>query len=45
MTIYYSHKSPDEMYADLEAVGFEIESKDYRDIGGEIFLWVTLSKF
>ena len=42
--LYYSHKSPEELYADLEEIGFNIESTDYRDIGNEIFLWVTVSK-
>jgi hypothetical protein len=28
----------------LEKTGFRIESKDYRDIGGETFLWVTVTK-
>jgi hypothetical protein len=42
--LYYSHKSPDKLYADLEDIGFNIESTDYRDIGNEIFLWVTVSK-
>ena len=42
--LYYSHKTPDKLYADLEEIGFTVESGDYRDIGGEIFLWVTVSK-
>ncbi len=42
--LYYSHKSPDKLYGDLEKIGFNIESTDYRDIGNEIFLWVTVSK-
>ena len=42
--LYYSHKSPDKLYADLENTGFNIESADYRDIGNEIFLWVTASR-
>ncbi len=42
--LYYSHKSPDKLYADLEKIGFNVESGDYRDIGGETFLWVTVSK-
>ena len=42
--LYYSHKSPDKLYADLEKIGFNIESRDYRDIGNETFLWVTVSK-
>jgi cyclopropane fatty-acyl-phospholipid synthase-like methyltransferase len=42
--LYYSHKSPDKLYADLERIGFIIESSDYRDIGNEIFLWITVGK-
>jgi len=42
--LYYSHKSPDKLYADLKEIGFDIESRDYRDIGNETFLWVTVSK-
>lgn len=42
--LYYSHKSPEELYAMLEKTGFWIESRDYRDIGGETFLWITVSK-
>lgn len=42
--LYYSHKSPEALYSDLEAIGFTIDATDYRDIGNEIFLWVTVSK-
>jgi len=42
--LYYSHKTPDKLYADLERIGFNIESIDYRNIGKEIFLWVTVSR-
>ena len=42
--LYYSHKSPDALWADLENTGFHIESRDYREIGGETFLWVTVRK-
>ena len=42
--LYYSHKSPDKLYSDLERIGFNIDNTDYRDIGNEIFLWVTVSK-
>jgi len=42
--LYYSHKAPGELYADLENIGFNIESTDYRNIGNEIFLWVTANK-
>jgi ubiquinone/menaquinone biosynthesis C-methylase UbiE len=39
--LYYSHKRPAELFADLKNIGFLIESADYRNIGNEIFLWVT----
>lgn len=39
--LYYSHKTPDELYADLEVAGLDVAAADYRDIGNEIFLWVT----
>lgn len=42
--LYYSHRSPEKLYDELEGTGFSIDSADYRDIGGEIFLWVTVSK-
>jgi len=42
--LYYSHKSPEKLYANLKRIGFKIESIDYRNIGNEIFLWVTVSK-
>jgi cyclopropane fatty-acyl-phospholipid synthase-like methyltransferase len=42
--LYYSHKCPAALWADLENTGFHIESRDYREIGGETFLWVTVSK-
>lgn len=42
--LYYSHKRPELMRADLERQGFIIEGWDYRDIGGEVFLWVTAGK-
>jgi len=42
--LYYSHKSAEKLFADLTGIGFNIEAVDYRDIGNEIFLWVTVSK-
>jgi cyclopropane fatty-acyl-phospholipid synthase-like methyltransferase len=39
--LYYSHKTPERLCMDLECAGLEVESLDYRDIGGEVFLWVT----
>jgi SAM-dependent methyltransferase len=43
-SLYYCHRIPDKLYADLENIGFQIESKDYRNIGNETFLWVTAVK-
>jgi SAM-dependent methyltransferase len=42
--LYYSHKTPEDLYTDLERIGFRIEARDYREIGGEVFLWVTAGK-
>jgi len=42
--LYYSHKSPGALYADLTGTGFDIESAVYREIGGETFLWITIMK-
>ncbi len=42
--LFYSHKNTDALYADLENTGFTIESADYRTIGGETFLWMTVYK-
>ena len=39
--LFYSHKRPEALYQDLETVGFAVEASDLREIGGEIFLWVT----
>ncbi len=42
--LYYSHTRPEKLRKMLEEVGFTVVSFDYRDIGGEIFLWVTATK-
>jgi cyclopropane fatty-acyl-phospholipid synthase-like methyltransferase len=42
--LYYSHKRPEQLYSDLEQLGYHIEARDYRNIGGEVFLWVTAGK-
>jgi len=42
--LFYSHKQTAELYTDLENTGFNIESADYRHIGGETFLWVSACK-
>ena len=42
--LFYSHKTTDALYQDLEKIGFKIDSTEYKNIGNETFLWVTLSK-
>ncbi len=42
--LYYSHTTPEKLYKMLETTGFDLLSADYRDIGGERFLWVTIEK-
>lgn len=42
--LYYSHKSPEKLYSDLQKIGFQIEFAQYRNINHEIFLWVTVKK-
>lgn len=39
--LFYSHTTPEKLYYELEMSGFTIESAVYRDIGHEIFLWIT----
>ena len=42
--LFYSHKTPDALYQDLEKIGFTISSTEYKNIGDETFLWVTVTK-
>jgi len=42
--LFYSHTAPAELTASLKSIGFTIESSQYRQIGGEIFLWLTIAK-
>jgi len=42
--LYYSHKPPSDLYADLKHIGFYIDVAEYKSIGDEVFLWVTMSK-
>jgi ubiquinone/menaquinone biosynthesis C-methylase UbiE len=42
--LFYSHTTPENLFNTLKNIGFKIESDDYKNIGGEIFLWVTISK-
>ena len=42
--LFYSHTTPEKLYSILEGFGFIIEASDYREIGGEVFLWITVKK-
>jgi SAM-dependent methyltransferase len=42
--LFYSHFTPLELRNILMNIGFDIIREDYRDIGGEIFLWMTVGK-
>jgi cyclopropane fatty-acyl-phospholipid synthase-like methyltransferase len=42
--LFYSHMSPDDLFAILESTGFTVEDRQYRRVGGETFLWVTVAK-
>ena len=42
--LFYSHKKPEALRADLKASGFHIDAEDARTIGGETFLWVTATR-
>jgi len=42
--LFYSHRTPQELFARLDEIGFELLAEDYREIGGETFLWVTAGK-
>ena len=41
--LYYSHSDPETLYADIEAANLRLVSAEYKDIGDECFLWVTVS--
>ncbi len=42
--LFYSHTTPDNLFATLVAAGFIVEFAVYREIGGETFLWITTAK-
>ena len=42
--LYYSHRTPEVLFKELGYIGFEILSLDYREIGGETFLWVSVGR-
>ncbi|KAA6187777.1 class I SAM-dependent methyltransferase [Thiohalocapsa marina] len=42
--LFYSHRTPADLQAQLQAAGLVPEALAARDIGGERFLWVTASR-
>ena len=42
--LFYSHTTPGALCATLTGAGFTIEAAQYREIGSETFLWVTITK-
>jgi SAM-dependent methyltransferase len=40
-SLFYSHTTPEQLRRQLESAGFTVEAFDFREIGGETFLWVT----
>lgn len=42
--LFYSHTTPDNLRAQLLAADLAADSFDFRTIGGETFLWVTVSR-
>lgn len=44
VSLFYSHTTPEALQQMLLDVDFDIVAMDYRDIGGETFLWATVGK-
>lgn len=42
--LFYSHTTPEILTAIVRAAGFNVTSLQYRKIGGETFLWLTIAK-
>jgi len=42
--LYYAHTQPDVLINKLKDIGYQVISKESREIGGEIFLWITTKK-
>lgn len=42
--LFYSHATPEELHAQLEAAGLAVLEARERSIGGEAFLWVTAAR-
>ena len=42
--LFYSHATPKNLRVQLEAAGLAVRAFDFRDIGGETFLWITAAR-
>jgi len=42
--LFYSHATPENLRAQLAAAGLAVRAFDFRDIGGETFLWITAAR-
>jgi len=42
--LIYSHATPENLRAQLAAAGLAVRAFDFRDIGGETFLWITAAR-
>ena len=42
--LFYSHATPENLRVQLEAAGLAVRAFDFRDIGGETFLWITAAR-
>ena len=42
--LFYSHTTPATLRAQLEEAGLAVRAFDFRDIGGETFLWATVDR-
>jgi cyclopropane fatty-acyl-phospholipid synthase-like methyltransferase len=42
--LFYAHTTPEALRNTLENLGFTVEDEQYRTLGGETFLWVTIRK-
>jgi len=42
-SLFYSHTTPGNLRTQLETAGLAVDAFDFREIGGETFLWATVS--
>ena len=42
--LFYRHATPKNLRVQLEAAGLAVRAFDFRDIGGETFLWITAAR-